>query len=107
MGPAPTADEVLALDVEDQRGPVVDFLRAQISEMLGISEYDVDPARPLIQLGMDSIIAADLEGLCNSQLKARIEYHLSIADEYERITVNRLAEAVLAAWAAVARRSAK
>ncbi len=93
-GPAPTREVVLGLPYTERVSLMVEYIRAQVAQMLGVDAGAVDVGKPLIDLGMDSVLAADLESLCAAQLDAPV----NLDQEYETISVRRLARAVLGVW---------
>ncbi|MCB9752104.1 MAG: AMP-binding protein [Myxococcales bacterium] len=93
-GPAPTREVVLALPYAERLGVMTEYLRAQIAQMLSVDVGAVDVGKPLIDLGMDSVLAADLESLCAAQLDAPV----NLDQEYESVSARRLAKAVLSLW---------
>ncbi len=93
-GPAPTRELMRALPYTERLSVMIEYIRAQVAQMLRVDLGAVDVGKPLIDLGMDSVLAADLESLCAAQLEAPV----NLDQEYETISVRRLAKSVLAAW---------
>lgn len=69
--------------------PAAEFekLRAGIASILGIDAAALDPDRPLVQQGLSSMAAVELQGLCETEFGAKLRYE----DFFEPWTIRRLA----------------
>ncbi len=71
--PEAFAGRLAALAVEEREAAILDLLRAQIAEILGYSSAAaVDPTRPLLELGLDSVGAMELRNRVAAMVGAQV-----------------------------------
>ena len=78
---------VLRLAPEEQLAAVSDLIATQLAATLGMSAEEIDRARPLTELGMDSLMAVELKSRIESQAGSELPFNLFSAD----LTADRLA----------------
>ncbi len=79
---------VLRLPAEEQLAAVSDLVVAQLAATFGMAAAEIDRARPLAQLGMDSLMAVELKARIEGHAGCELPINLFSAD----LTADRLAE---------------
>ncbi|MBV9774683.1 MAG: amino acid adenylation domain-containing protein, partial [Gemmatimonadetes bacterium] len=67
-GPVISRDLLEAADPATRPGMVTEFLHAQAARVLGVAAERIDPAQPLVTLGIDSLMAAELKTTIETSL---------------------------------------
>jgi NADPH:quinone reductase-like Zn-dependent oxidoreductase/acyl carrier protein/short-subunit dehydrogenase len=83
---------ILNLDEEEQLAAVSELVCGQLAATLGLPPGEIDPARPLAQSGMDSLMAVELKARIESQSGVELPMNLFGAD----LTARSLSERFLA-----------
>lgn len=80
-GEAPTPDratgptrDLRALSDVEQLSVLSDFLTESLSQLLGIAARDIDPDKPIVQLGFDSLMAVELRNRLESELGISVPF---------------------------------
>jgi acyl transferase domain-containing protein/NADP-dependent 3-hydroxy acid dehydrogenase YdfG/acyl carrier protein len=81
-------ETVRRLPPEEQLAAVSDLVIAQLASTFGMAARDIDRARPLAELGMDSLMAVELKARIESHAGCELPINLFSAD----LTAERLAE---------------
>lgn len=89
-------DELLAMPEEARRARLAGYLRRAIAQALRIDESSVTPERGLLQLGLDSLAATELQHRLEGELGVAVPMALLLQDA----TAEQLAGQVLALGAA-------
>ncbi len=84
------ADSLAALDPAERRAALVADLQARAARLLGVA--GADPARPLTELGMDSLAAVELK----AEVEAAFGVAIPLAELAEGVSLEGVAEQVLA-----------
>jgi predicted amino acid dehydrogenase/acyl carrier protein len=84
-------ESVLRLPAEEQLAAVTDLIITQLGATLGMTASEIDRARPLTELGMDSLMAVELKARIESNAASELPINLFSAD----LTAERLAERFL------------
>jgi acyl transferase domain-containing protein/NADPH-dependent curcumin reductase CurA/acyl carrier protein len=72
-----------------RRDPLLAYLRGELARVLGFpSPDDVDPRQPLIEMGVDSLLAVDLK----NRLESDLERTLAVSLVYDHPTLEALAD---------------
>jgi NADPH:quinone reductase-like Zn-dependent oxidoreductase/acyl carrier protein len=82
---------LLAAPAEKRKELLLNFLKEKVARVLGSSPDKVDLARPLTDLGLDSLMAVELRNWVEGELRVT----LPIAELLQGPTVDRLAELLL------------
>ncbi|HEX4496636.1 MAG TPA: amino acid adenylation domain-containing protein, partial [Thermoanaerobaculia bacterium] len=88
------AADLAVLDPAERRAALVADLQARTARLLGTAS--ADPARPLTELGMDSLAAVELK----AELEAAFGVSISLAELTEGVSLEGVAEQVLTGQAA-------
>ena len=88
-GALPGRDAILAADPEDRPGLLGALLRDKVARVLGTSPDRLDGDRPLLQLGIDSLMAVELR----NWLEGELQVNLPIVELMRSPSVSGLAEA--------------
>ncbi|WP_367129064.1 beta-ketoacyl synthase N-terminal-like domain-containing protein [Saccharothrix sp. HUAS TT1] len=71
--PGSAADRLAATPAADREALVLDVVRAEVAALLGYGDAEsVDPRRPFLELGMDSVSAVGLRNRINAAVGSRI-----------------------------------
>ena len=81
-------ENVLRLAPEEQAAAVSDLIITQLAATFGTAPGEIDPTRPLAQLGLDSLMAVELKARIESHAGCELPINLFNAD----LTAARLAE---------------
>jgi NADPH:quinone reductase-like Zn-dependent oxidoreductase len=82
------AQRLEAVSPEEQRSLISAYLRAQVSQIMGVAPGDGDLDIPLSSLGLDSLMAVELR----NRVQAEVGMLLSVAQLLEGVSVNQLVE---------------
>ncbi len=88
----PSRDALLALPPDERRALLERSLRERSAAALGVAVEAVDPQRPLMALGLDSLAAMELKG----NVEAALGVELPLGELLEGATTGRLVDLLLA-----------
>ena len=87
---AAATEALMGLPSEEQGKQLVDFLKSQITRVVGIPDHRLNPDQPLNTLGIDSLMAIELK----NTIEARLGVTIPIATLLQGPSLRELAEVI-------------